>query len=70
MTAYVHILCNKPHGLPHVGVTTDLPARMTKHRAGTGSAFCRRYGIKRLVLVDEYSDIATAIRREKQIKAW
>lgn len=70
MTAYVYILCNKPHGLPYVGVTTYLPTRMMQHRAGTGSAFCRRYGIKRLVLVEEYPDIATAIRREKQVKAW
>lgn len=70
MTAYVYILTNKPHGIPYVGVTTDLPARMMQHRAGTGSAFCRRYGIKRLVLVEEHPDIETAIRREKQVKAW
>lgn len=70
MNAYVYILCNRAHGVPYVGVTANLPARMMQHRTGTGSAFCRRYGIKRLVLVEEYPDIAAAIRREKQIKAW
>lgn len=43
---------------------------MMQHRAGIGSAFCCRYGIKRLVLVEPHPDIATAIKREKQVKAW
>ena len=70
MSGWVYILCNKPQGVLYVGVTGDLPARMMQHRAGTGSAYCRRYGIKRLVLTEEYAGIEAAIAREKAIKAW
>ena len=70
MSGWVYILCNRPQGVLYTGVTADLAARMMQHRTGSGSAFCRRYGIKRLVLVEPYPDIATAIAREKAIKAW
>lgn len=70
MGGHVYILTNKPHGVLYVGVTADLAARMMQHRAGTGSAFCRRYGLKRLVYTEQYSDIEAAIAREKAIKAW
>jgi putative endonuclease len=70
MGGWIYILTNKPHGVLYVGVTAALPARMMQHRAGTGSAFCRKYGIKRLVLAEWHDDIVTAIAREKALKAW
>jgi putative endonuclease len=35
-----------------------------------GSAFCRRYGLDRLVYVEEFPTIEEAIAREKAMKAW
>lgn len=70
MGGWVYILCNKPQGVLYVGVTADLPARMMQHRNGTGSTFCRRYGIKRLAYVEHHPDISSAIAREKAMKAW
>ena len=70
MGGWVYILTNKPHGVLYIGVTADLAARMMQHRAGKGSAFCRRYGLSRLVLVEPYPDIVTAVAREKAMKAW
>ncbi|BBC73698.1 excinuclease ABC subunit C [Altererythrobacter sp. B11] len=70
MSGWTYILTNKPHGVLYIGVTADLAARMMQHRAGTGSAFCRRYGLRQLVLAEEHTDIATAIAREKALKAW
>lgn len=67
---WTYILTNKPHGVLYIGVTSHLPARMTQHRAGTGSAFCRRYGIKMLVLAEWHDTIEEAIAREKALKAW
>ena len=43
---------------------------MTQHRAGTGSAFCRKYGLKLLVYAEPHDGIEDAIAREKAIKAW
>lgn len=67
---WTYIVTNKPHGVLYTGVTNDIAARMMQHRAGTGSAFCRRYGIKRLVLAEPHDEIEYAIAREKAIKAW
>ena len=63
-------MTNRVRGVLYIGVTSVLPARITQHREGKGSAFCRRYGLDRLVHVEEYSDIAEAIPREKAMKAW
>ena len=41
-----------------------------QHREGTGSKFCRKYGIKRLVRVEWHDTIIDAIAREKAIKKW
>ena len=67
---WVYILSNKPGGVLYVGVTSDLAARMTQHRGGTGSAFCRKYGLKTLVYAEPHEGIEDAIAREKAIKAW
>ncbi len=67
---YTYIMTNKPGGVLYVGVTADLAARVAQHRNGTGSAFCRRYGLTRLVLAEPHDDIVLAISREKALKAW
>ncbi|AKM07476.1 GIY-YIG nuclease family protein [Pelagerythrobacter marensis] len=70
MAGHIYILTNKPHGVLYVGVTSDLPVRIMQHRDGTGSKFCRRYGLKQLVYVEDHAEIESAIAREKAIKAW
>jgi putative endonuclease len=67
---WVYIVTNKPNGVLYVGVTSDLATRIDQHRSGKGSAFCRRYGLTRLVHAEEYDDISDAIAREKAMKAW
>ena len=67
---YTYILTNKPRGVLYLGVTADLAARMVQHRSGKGSAFARRYGLDRLVLIEHHATIEDAIAREKALKAW
>jgi putative endonuclease len=67
---FTFILTNRAHGVLYIGVTADIDARLWQHRNGQGSAFCRRYGLDRLVLVEGYLTIEEAIRREKQLKNW
>lgn len=64
------MMANRPGGTLDVGVAADLAARIAHHRGGTGSAFCRRYNLRRLVYAEEYPTIEEAIAREKAIKAW
>jgi len=42
---------------------------MMQHRKGRGSAFARRYGLDRLVLIEQHDTIEEAIAREKALKA-
>jgi putative endonuclease len=67
---YVYILASRKHGTLYVGVTNDLRARLELHRSGKGSEFVRKYGVTRLVYIEEYSSPEEAIRREKQLKNW
>ena len=67
---YTYIMTNKARGVLYIGVTADLAARAEQHRNGSGSAFCRKYGLTRLVLAEPYDDITLAIAREKALKAW
>ena len=67
---FTYIMTNKARGVLYIGVTTDLAARVEQHRTGTGSAFCKKYGLTRLVLAELHDDIIFAIAREKALKAW
>ena len=67
---YTYIMTNKPRGVLYIGVTADISARIWQHRNGTGSAFCKKYGLTRLVLAEPHDDITLAISREKALKAW
>ena len=70
MAGFVYVLASKPYGTLYIGVTSNLPARIYAHREGQGSAFAKRYNVKRLVLVEEYQTIAEAIQRETSLKRW
>ena len=69
-SGWVYIMSNRKHGPLYVGVTSELAQRVFRHREGTGSAFCKRYGLKRLVYCEEHDRIDDAIAREKAMKAW
>jgi putative endonuclease len=67
---YVYVMTNFPGGVIYIGVTSDLPRRVAQHRAGEGSAFCRRYRCYRLVYAEAHGRIEDGIAREKAMKAW
>ena len=70
MSAWVYIMSNRKDGVLYIGVTSELSRRIVQHREGKGSAFCRRYGLTRLVYAEEHDSIEDAIAREKAMKAW
>jgi putative endonuclease len=63
-------MASAPYGTLYVGVTNDIAFRAWQHREGAGSAFCKRYGVTRLVHYEVFAGIANAIHREKRIKTW
>ncbi|MBP2228003.1 putative endonuclease [Azospirillum agricola] len=66
----VYILTNRPNGTLYVGVTGNLARRIWGHREGAIDGFTKRHGLKRLVHVEPYPEIQTAIQREKNMKHW
>ena len=67
---WVYIMADRYRGTMYVGVTANLAARMYQHRTGTGSEFCRRYGLHRLVWAEQGDDIQSCIAQEKRVKRW
>ncbi len=67
---WTYIMANRYRGTIYVGVTGNLARRIAQHRAGTGSDFCTRYGLARLVWAERANDITDCIAQEKRIKRW
>jgi len=69
-TYWVYILASRRNGTLYIGVTNSLRTRLEQHRAGLGSEFVKKYGVHRLVYVEEFVSPQDAIAREKQLKNW
>jgi putative endonuclease len=69
-THYVYILASGRNGTLYIGVTNNLPLRLEQHRSGRGSEFVKKYGVYRLVHVEEFTSPQDAIAREKRLKNW
>ena len=67
---WIYMMSDRYRGAIYTGVTADIPARVFAHREGTGSKFCARYSLTRLVLAEQAPTIEEAIAREKAIKKW
>jgi len=66
---WMYILASRNRRL-YTGMTNDLTRRVHEHKAGTASAFTKRYAIRQLVYFEAFSSPMDAIRREKEIKGW
>ncbi len=67
---WVYIMADRYRGTMYVGVTAYLPLRIQQHRKGTGSDFCAKYGLKKLVWAEFAENIEACIAQEKRIKRW
>jgi putative endonuclease len=66
----VYLLASKRNGTLYVGVTSDLPGRIHKHRNGLLPGFTREYRVRMLVWFEQHATMEEAIVREKRIKKW
>ncbi len=69
-TYCVYIMASKKNGTLYTGVTGDLRKRVYERKNDLIEGFTKRYGVHRLVYFEFTSDVQSALRREKQIKAW
>jgi predicted GIY-YIG superfamily endonuclease len=67
--AWMYILqCSD--GSYYVGSTTDLERRKREHNEGTGAKYTASRRPVRLVYAAEFTSIAEAYEREKQVQGW
>lgn len=64
---YVYILELK-NGLYYTGMTWKPAIRFEQHLSGLGSKYTAKYGINKLVYLEEHEDLELARKREIQIK--
>ena len=68
-TLYVYILSSKA-GVLYVGVSNDIKRRVYEHKRHLVEGFTDKYEVDRLVYLETKRNATSAIKREKQIKAW
>src|SRR5208337_5575361 len=66
---HVYILASAS-GVLYTGVTNFLERRVAQHKAKLCPGFTAAYDVTRLVYFEPFTDVRTAISREKQIKNW
>ncbi|HEY0257482.1 MAG TPA: GIY-YIG nuclease family protein [Candidatus Methylacidiphilales bacterium] len=68
-TGYVYFMSNVSRMI-YIGVTSDLNQRVGQHKAGFYPGFTKKYKMDRLVYVETFPDMLSAIARETQLKNW
>lgn len=63
-------MADRYRGTMYVGVTASIADRIHQHRSGTGSDFCTRYNLRRLVWAEQGDTIDDCIAQEKRLKRW
>jgi putative endonuclease len=68
-TYFVYIMSNKSRRL-YIGITSKLQQRVFEHKNKLLEGFTARYSFDMLVYCEEFSNVISAITREKELKGW
>jgi putative endonuclease len=66
---YVYIMASRSRTL-YIGMTSRPEQRVAEHKSHAFPGFSSKYRCERLVLIERYAQVATAIAREKMLKGW
>ncbi|MEA5599398.1 GIY-YIG nuclease family protein [Rivularia sp. UHCC 0363] len=66
---YIYIITNEYNTVLYTGVTNNLIRRVYEHKEKLIAGFTKKYNVNKLVYYEIFTDINSAITREKQIKA-
>jgi putative endonuclease len=67
---WVYMMADHYRGSIYVGVTAHLARRVYQHRQGTGSDYCAKHKLHRLVWAERGETIDACIAHEKRLKRW
>jgi len=65
----VYIMTNPSNAVLYTGVTNNILKRVYEHKQKLVEGFTKKYNVVKLVYYEVFGDSASAIKREKQIKA-
>jgi putative endonuclease len=68
-TGYVYFMSNLSRMI-YIGVTSNLDQRVGQHKTGFYPGYTKKYKMDRLVYVETFPDMLSAIARETQLKNW
>ncbi len=54
----------------YIGMTNNLQRRIYEHKNKLVDGFSKKYNLTKLVYYESTVDVASAIKREKQLKNW
>ena len=57
-------------GTLYIGVTNNIKQRVHQHKNKLIEGFTKKYNIDKLIYVETFRDVNSAIAREKTIKGW
>ena len=66
---FVYIMTNRS-GTLYIGLTNNIIRRVHQHKKKLIKSFTEKYNIDKLAYYETFTDIASAISREKTIKGW
>ncbi len=69
---FVYITTNPRRTVYYIGITNNLPRRLTEHFQASGNpkTFAGRYFCYNLIYFERHTSPEHAIAREKQLKGW
>jgi putative endonuclease len=67
---YVYMMQSASRRALYIGVTNTIEVRVAQHKKHRFHGFSDEYNATRLVYFERYTDIRSAINREKQLKGW
>ena len=65
-----YIMASRRNGTLYVGMTSNLYARVWRHKTHTFPGFTDDNDVTRLVWYEQHQWVVEAIRREKRLKKW
>ncbi|MEO8103189.1 MAG: GIY-YIG nuclease family protein [Betaproteobacteria bacterium] len=63
-------MASKRNATLYIGVTSDLISRVWQHKNDLADGFTKMHSVHTLVWYEAHETMASAIGREKNIKAW
>jgi len=69
-TYYVYIITNWNNRVIYIGMTNDIRRRISEHKLKVIEGFSSKYNLNKLVYLESFDNVKTAILREKILKKW